>query len=350
MIMDNKIEDSLKLTDHGDFEPTVLLHRKRGIILSFISLILLGILPIISNSRPNNLSTLSYAFYYSLWELLCSLPLLFIELRSSNAGIFAPDVKPKVKNRTFTIMAITGIIFSISTYFYVFSFEKAGTVSASIALQTYPLFSILWEVIFLKKRTHWDELLFTGLIIAGIYYIGTEGTLAIKDFSIWFGVALITPFLWSIAHVAIKNTLDKSPISPNQVTFFRVFISSVLLLICSIIVEGPQSVITGMGNFEFQLYAFFMGLVYYLELLNWFYAMKYVNVSVASTITTPTPVLTMILAILFLGEEILVYQIIGMILVFFALFGLIWRGNKNIEKIKDIKYKVDLYDYSVFAE
>ena len=79
-----------------------------------------------------------------------------------------------------------------------------------------------------------------------------------------------------------------------------------------------------------------MGLVYYLELINWFYAVKYVNVSVASTITTPTPVLTMILALFFLGEDIMLYQIIGMVFIFFALYGLIWRGNKNIEKNLDI--------------
>ena len=84
-------------------------------------------------------------------------------------------------------------------------------------------------------------------------------------------------------------------------------------------------------------YAFLMGFVYYLELVNWFYAVKYVNVSVASTITTPTPVLTMILALIFLGEEIMLYQIIGMIFVFLALYGLIWRGNKNTEKIFDKK-------------
>ncbi|WP_371804039.1 DMT family transporter [Candidatus Lokiarchaeum ossiferum] len=311
---------------------TLLVQRKKGILLSVISLLFLGFLPIIANSRPTNLSALSYAFYLSFWELICSLPLLFIELKSHDKGIFTMDIEPPVRKKTYFIMAITGVIFSVSTYFYVFSFEKAGTVSAAIAIQTYPLFSIVWESIFLKKKKRWDELFFTGLIILGIYFIGTEGTFAIHDFSIWFGVALITPFLWSIAHVTIKNTIDQSPISPNQVTFFRVLISSFLLFLLSMFIDGPQSVFGGFTNFEFQKYAFLMGLVYYLELVNWFYAVKYVNVSVASTITTPTPVLTMILAVIFLSEKILVYQIIGMVVVFIALYGLIWRGNKNLEK------------------
>lgn len=328
-------EESHEKDDNGLSLLTIQLRRKKGIALSFVSLGLLGILPIISNSRPENLSPLSFAFYLSLWELFCSLPLLFFELKSTNSttkGIFAPNVKTKVRKRTLTVMALTGIIFSVSTYFYILSFEKAGTVSASIAIQTYPLFSILWESLFLKKKKRWDELLFTGLIIAGIYYIGTEGTFIIQNFSIWFAVALITPLLWSIAHVTIKHTIDQSPISPNQITFFRVLISSVLLFLLSIIIEGPQSVMSGLMNFEFQKFAFLMGLVYYLELVNWFYAVKYVNVSVASTITTPTPVLTMILARIFLGEDIMFYQIAGMVVVFIALYGLIWRGNKYLEK------------------
>ena len=74
-----------------------------------------------------------------------------------------------------------------------------------------------------------------------------------------------------------------------------------------------------------------------MELVNWFYAVKYVNISITSTKTTPTTVLIMIFVIIFLTEEIMKYQIIGMVLVFFALFGLIWRENKNIEKNIEIK-------------
>ncbi|WP_457559543.1 EamA family transporter [Candidatus Harpocratesius sp.] len=322
--------DSVQILDDlRDQIPTFQSNRVKGITLSFISLFLLGILPIISNSRPNNLSALSYALYLSIWELLCSLPLFIYELKSQSKGIFLPNISSRVRSKSYLVMLISGIIFSISTFFYVFSFEHAGTVNAAIALQTYPLFSILWETIFLKKPKPVDELIFTCLIIVGIYYIGTEGTFVIHNFSIWFGIALITPLLWSVAHVMIKNMMDQSPITPNQVTFFRVFLSSLILFILSIIIEPSYVVFSGLFNFSFQKYAFFMGLIYYLELVNWFYAVKHVNVSVASTITTPTPILTMLLAMLFLQEQPHTYQIVGMIVVIVALYCLIWRGNHN---------------------
>lgn len=143
-----------------------------------------------------------------------------------------------------------------------------------------------------------------------------------------FFLALIVPILWSIAHVTIKNTLDKSPITPNQVTFFRVLLSSCVLFILSSLINGIENVLNGMLCFEFQFFGFLMGFVYYLELVNWFYAVKNIDVSLASTITTPTPLVTMILAFFILGENIQGYQIIAMIIVFSSLYGLLWWRKK----------------------
>jgi drug/metabolite transporter (DMT)-like permease len=78
-----------------------------------------------------------------------------------------------------------------------------------------------------------------------------------------------------------------------------------------------------------------MGLVFYLELVNWFYAVKHVDVSVASSITTPTPIITMVLAIIFLQESIEVYQINAMLIVFLSLYGLLYFGKRKREPISE---------------
>ena len=211
-------------------------NRRKGVIFSFICLSLLGILPIITNSRPSGLDALTFAFYLSFWQLLSSIPILIVELRGTNKGIFREDVTKPVKKNTYTVMGITGIIFSITTFLYVFAFEKTGTINTAIAIQTYPLFAILVEAIVLRKMKNKGELSFTLILVVGIYFLATGGTWLIDDFSSWFLLALSIPLLWSIAHITIKETLAKSPITPNQVTFFRVVISSVVLynvVICS---------------------------------------------------------------------------------------------------------------------
>jgi drug/metabolite transporter (DMT)-like permease len=178
-------------------------------------------------------------------------------------------------------------MFGLSTFAYVLSMEKAGSVSAAIAIQAYPLFAILWESIFLNRKKSIGELFFTMLLIAGLYYLGTGGTWRIEGFSYWFLFALSVPFIWSVAHVIIKEVLDKTPITPAQVTFFRVSISAILLFIISILVNDLSYILSLLGNPIFQIYAAIMGFVYYLELINWFYAVRHVDVSVASSITTP---------------------------------------------------------------
>ncbi len=308
-------------------------NRNIGVILSFISLFLLGLLPTISNSRPSALNALNFAFYLSLWELICSLPFFFYELTKQNKGIFQNPIDTRIRKKTFMVMGITGIIFSISTFFYIFAFETAGTISAAIALQTYPLFSILIEFILFRKKKKIGELIFTLILIVGIFYLGTEGTWLIDGFSPWFALVLIVPILWSIAHVIVKHTLDNSPITPNQVTFFRVLISSVLLFFISSIINGIPLVFEGLMSVEFQIFGFLMGFVYYLELVNWFYAVKHVDVSVASAITTPSPIITLIFAFFILNENIELYQIIAMLIVFASLYGLIWSGRKKSTKI-----------------
>ncbi|MCY3412734.1 MAG: DMT family transporter [Candidatus Heimdallarchaeota archaeon] len=308
-------------------------NRNMGISLSFVSLLLLGLLPIISNSRPSGLDAISFAFYLSLWELFFSLPLFIYELRGTNKGIFSPFVERSQRDKTLKIIVMTGIIFSISTLLYVVAFEEAGTITAAIAIQTYPLFAIITEAIILRQLKTRKETAFTLLLLSGIYYLGTQGTLLVSGFNTWFFVALGVPILWSIAHVTIKIKLDNSPITPNQVTFIRVLIASVVLGVLAVAINGPDFMIQGFNNREFQTSAMLMGLVYYLELVNWFYAIKYVNVSVASSITTPTPVVTMILAIIFLNDSLLTYQIISMIIVIISLYGLIYAGRDHSTSI-----------------
>ncbi len=304
-------------------------NKQTGVLLAFTCLLLLGMLPVISNGRPAGLNALNFAFYLSLWQLVCSLPLLFNEYSKNTHGIFTKKLPARLRNRTILIILLTGLIFGLSTYVYVLSVEKAGTVSAIIAIQAYPLFAILWESIFFNKKKTKTELFFTLLLIAGLYYLGTQGSWKIEGLSVWFILALAVPFLWSIAHVIIKNTLDTTPITPLQVTFFRVLISAIFLLIASISVNGLDTVINGMITINFQISAFSMGFVYYLELISWFYAVKHIDVSLASSITTPTPLITMLLAVLFLQETIQSFQVTSLLVVIISLYGILYLAKKK---------------------
>ncbi|WED29584.1 DMT family transporter [Vibrio sp. DW001] len=277
-------------------------------------------MPIISNLRPLGVGALSFAFALSVWQVVFALPLFIYELRNKTKGIFGSKRSPQERNRIILTTLFTGSLFGLSTYLYVLGIEKAGAVNTSIAIQAYPLFVILWESLFLKRKKSPVELALTAGLVIILYYLGTDGTLLLSGVSTWFLVSLCIPLLWSIAHVIIKEELGRTPITPIQVTFFRVAISALFLSI-ALTVIAPNEIIASF-DIVFQATSVIMGLVYFLELILWFYAVRYIDVSFASSIITPWPAVTMVLAYLFLGDQIELFQITGGLILVLCIYGL----------------------------
>ncbi len=299
----------------------------KGVALALVSLVLLGVMPIIANLRPSEEGALSFAFALSVWQVVFALPVFVLELRIGTKGVFGRSFPRREVRRMIVIALLTGGLFGLSTYLYVLGVEKAGAANAAIAMQAYPLFAILWESLFLKRRKSAVELALTGLLIAALYYLGTAGTFRVSGLSPWFLVSLCVPLLWSVAHVIIKEELGRTAVTPAQVTFFRVAISTVFLF-AVLAVAMPSGIAAGVRA-VFQPLSAIMGLVYFLELIIWFYAVRHIDVSLASSITTPWPALTMALAVVFLGDSVAVYQIGALLLVIACIYGLTLAGLRK---------------------
>ncbi|MDF1749402.1 MAG: DMT family transporter [Alphaproteobacteria bacterium] len=300
---------------------------RKGIILSLVSLLLLGVMPIISNLRAADVGALPFALALSVWQVIFAAPVFGMELRNGTKGVFGLDLSKRERGRMILVALFTGALFGLSTYLYVLGVENAGAANAAIAIQAYPLFAILWESLFLKRRKTAFELGLTAILIGSLYYLGTGGTFRMSGLSTWFLVSLGVPFLWSIAHVIIKEELSNTPITPAQVTFFRVTISA-LFLLTMLAVANPSGVSLGLDAI-FQAMSAIMGLVYFLELIVWFYAVRHIDVSLASSITTPWPAVTMMLAVPFLGDTIEAYQIAALLIVVVCIYGLTFAGIRK---------------------
>ncbi|MEL6196502.1 MAG: DMT family transporter [Pseudomonadota bacterium] len=293
---------------------------RTGIALALVCLVLLGVMPIIATLRPSVTDALSFAFALSVWQVAFALPLFGLELGRGTRGIFEANLTPGERQRMAAIALLTGALFGLSTYAYVLGVEKAGAANAAIAIQAYPVFAILLESLFLKRRKTALELVLTAGLIGALLYLGTGGTFRLSGLSLWFLVALSVPFLWSVAHIIIKEELGRTPVTPVQVTFFRVTISTVFLLTI-LGALGTDALLSGFRAIP-QPTSAVMGLVYLLELIVWFYAVRHIDVSLASSITTPWPALTMVLAVVFLGDRIEPYQVFALIAVVGCIYGL----------------------------
>lgn len=300
----------------------------RGILFSLTCLVLLGTMPVISNARPEGLGALGFAFALSVWQVVFALPVFATELTGKNKGVFGTRLSARERWRFPLFAILTGAMFGLSTYLYVLGVQMAGATNGAIAMQAYPLFAILLEALFLKQRKTPLELGLTALMLLALYYLGTGGTLVLSGLSVWFLLTLGVPLLWAGAHIIIRLEFARIPVTPAQVTFFRVVISTLILFGVVALVE-PQSLQSLVGTAVLQPMSALMGLVYYLELIIWFYAIRHISVSFASTITTPWPALTMVLAVFLLGDSIAPYQIGALVVVIACIYGLTLTGLRK---------------------
>lgn len=299
-----------------------------GVALAFGSLCILGVMPVVSNSRPADFGALGFAFWLSIWQTVFALPLVAWEARRGKAGVFDPRWSRRGKARAGLVTLVTGSIFGLSTYLYVLGVEKAGAVNAAIAIQAYPVCAILVETVFLKRRKTAVELLLTAVLCGALFYLGTGGTFRMAGISPWFLAALGVPLLWSIAHVIIREELANSPITPAQVTLSRVAVSALFLGVVIAVID-PTGLTVPLGRSDFQSAALVMGAVYYAELIVWFYAVRHISVSLASSLTTPWPVVTMVLGYIVLGTAVEPYQIGAFAVIAACIYGLISVGLRR---------------------
>lgn len=300
-----------------------------GVAIAFVCLLILGVMPVLANSRPAGSDGLAFAIWMTLWQLAAALPLFLYEtVRVPRAVREAAPAVPR--SRMTAIALLTGAMFGLSTYMYIVAAEKAGAVGMGIALQAYPLFAMLLEAVFQGKRKSRAEVGFTLVMIAALAYLTTGGTMRLSGLSYWSVFALGIPLLWSIAHLMLKSVLESMPISPNQVTVSRLVISGLFLLLVQAALGETGLLVAALSDGAFQRAAIALGVAYYLELVLWFYAMRHIDVSLGSSVTVPAPAVTMLIAVTILGEPVETYQMVSMAVIAAGLYGLLLAGRRRM--------------------
>ena len=303
--------------------------QSKGIQLSLLCLLILGTLPIIATSRTDDGNALAFAFWLSFWQLAFAAPVYLIQRKNARvAGAMHQSTRAFSKIHTWALVVLTGVLFGAATFAYVLAVDLTGPVTFAVAVQAYPLFALIWEALFLKRRKSTAEIIFTVVIAASMVYLGTQGTWHLATISSGFWLALVVPLLWSIAHVIIKELMHAAAITPSEVIVTRVLIAALFLGFACLLVQGPSGLLTTGTSWKFQWIALLMGFAYYLELYFWFTAVKYIDVSKGASITAPAPAVTMLLALVLLGQELHDYQITALVLVVACVIGLIRFGRK----------------------
>lgn len=289
-----------------------------------------GIHPIINNSRPLELDAMNFAWLMGLFEFLCVLPSFINEkVRKTSIKRDLDQNTLDLRGKAWKLYITIGIFFSIAQLLYTSGLSIAGSINGSIATKTAPIFALFIGAILLGEKITKTQLGLTIFMLLGLYYQSTKGTFMMDQINIGFLMLCITTFLWNLSHALSKPFLQSGAISTSEIIFFRTLIVLVSILTISIVQTGLEHVYSIISNPVFIMFGFLMGATYFLMHFSWYKSISTINLSLASALVIPSPVITTLVAVM-IGQDVLHgYQIIGMIIMLTGLYALLINKMKT---------------------
>ncbi|MHA1195504.1 MAG: DMT family transporter [Promethearchaeota archaeon] len=305
---------------------------KKGILFGTIGVIFVGLQPIIANSRPEVLDAHIFAAMTCLVESLIFLPVMMIESRvkqknlkilnnSSQNNFEKFSVAKNIKKNTLVLIFI-GVIFGLNQLLFFLGYKLAGAINGALTQKTTVFFGILFGYILLKEKITKRQLIFSILLFFGLYIAITQGSLSFFNFKIetLIGVLLllIISCLWMLGHTLTKKIFTRNEITPTQMVFLRNLIGG-LLLFLTYFTYNPVENLLLFANLTNNLFFLAMGAVYGIGLWFWYKTLSILNVSRATTIFSPTPLITAIFATMILNEVFTIFHLIGTMIVILSI-------------------------------
>jgi len=126
---------------------------------------------------------------------------------------------------------------------------------------------------------------------------------------------LVAPLFYQLAHVVAKGILRK--VDPLVVVMYRLLTAGLALVLVSIALgQNPLPEVS--GNSQAMLVAFYASLSFSLGNSLWYFGVKHINLSKATSIMIAYPLVSAILAVFMIGEILSPVRIIGASLVFLS--------------------------------
>jgi len=252
------------------------------------------------------LNPVSLAFARFLISSILFLPIIFRERKKGNS-IEKGDIK------TIIILGLLGV-----TFFYVFQFlglEYTSATNVSLLIALIPIFTTGLSTRILKENTNPKKLMGLILSLLGVGLVITNGKLNISTRTndlIGAGFILINVLCWSVYTVIGKKILKKYP--SKTITAHSVLWGTALMIPLALI-WGDVSEIVNL-TFIHLLSLLYLGILgSFVAYLLWYDGLKKVNASTASSFLYFQPLVTIVVAHFWLGDEITPYIIIGGILI-----------------------------------
>jgi len=246
-------------------------------------------------------------------------PLLFTAIRALFIGIIfffisfyiSRSKSIKFKKVSWKYLVSIGIIGGSVAFWLFFQGLRATTAGRAAFLhKTLPIYALILGFIFLKEKITKKQLIAMGVMLIGLFlmeFSKISSQIRMGDLMI-----LGATILW-----AVENTLAKKAMLKKEsnwvVTFSRMFFGSIILF-AIIFIMGKSDLLWSLTSQQL-IYIFISGIFLFLYVFTWYLGLKYINLSKASTILLIAPVISLILGVIWLGEQIFALQLVGSTLI-----------------------------------
>lgn len=288
------------------------MNRVPPFVLLVFATILWGGNFVIGRGISNELPPYTLSFLRWCTAFLVFLPIAWVPLKREWQQM-------KTHWRTVLFMSITGVA-SFNTLIYV-ALHYTTSINASLMNTSTPIIIYILSFIFLKEKLTRNQLIGTFISLLGVLFIISKGSFeSLMQFSFNRGdlIVIIAVICWAIYSLLVKQYSMRLPGGP---TFLVSIFIGILLLLPFYLYEtiNPDIVITWSWNsIGAILYTGIFASI--VAFVCWNTGVVRLGANKAGIYLNFIPVFATVFAVLFIGESLQVFQVIGGLFVILGVF------------------------------
>ena len=295
------------------------MEKRYGVLLVFLTAIISGVSIFTNKYGVSKVEPYTFTFLKNVLVaiFLLSLVLFTKELKTTN-----------LKKKQVYQLILIGLIGG-SIPFLLF-FKGLSMTSASVGgfiHKTLFIFASFFALIFLKEKIPKKM-----LIIALILIIGNFLLLNLKSFSFGIGefLILIATVMWGLENVISKHVLKQ--LSGNLVALGRMFFGSLFILLF-LIVTNKINIISSL-TYNDVIWTLLTSILLLFFVITYYNGLKYIKVSVATSILLLGSPITTLLSYLVSNYNISINELFGMVLILVGIIASVLFGEYSRDKVK----------------
>ncbi len=220
---------------------------------------------------------------------------------------------------TLLFLALTGV-----TFFFIIQYtgiQMAGpSIAAIFVCLLSPIFIAVLSARMFKEHLMKKQIFGIGLAVAGAFIIITGGTSSFpgnREFFLGSLILLSTPVLWATYSLLGKKVMEKY--NPFLVVAYVTVLGGSCLIPFSLAENSLHQIFT-MSLYGWLAILFLSLTCSLLGYYIWFYVLKQVEAAVTSSFLFAEPLVTVLFAVTFVGEELSLSILAGGLLIFMGVY------------------------------